>query len=215
MFPSILFSLFFLFFFFFCCFFFYFLVADISDYPFPSVSACTSLANSPIMTRRDSILKHSGSIKNTDRRVSIKQNQPVVVEYLSEKRPSQPQINVQQQTSNNGNASKSNARPASLILTKGERPSFKLIRTPSIDQEQQDETLANALEAAVNQAKINQSTNVQRTIAPTYNATAIDINNKNNNMTASKDENNDDDDESAPLVQISDSTTITSSSNHL
>ncbi|XP_031633089.1 kinase D-interacting substrate of 220 kDa isoform X3 [Contarinia nasturtii] len=59
---------------------------DLSDYPFPSISACPSLASSPVVARRDSILKHSGSVKNTDRRVSIKQNQPIVVEYLCEKR---------------------------------------------------------------------------------------------------------------------------------
>lgn len=112
--------------------------SDLSDFPFPSISACPSLANSPVVARRDSILKHSGSVKNTDRRVSI--NQPIVIEYLSEKRQT-PQS--QPSSAANGNSSKSNARPASLILSKGERPIFKLIRTPSFDQEQDEATLMN------------------------------------------------------------------------
>lgn len=160
--------------------------SDLSDFPFSSVSACPSLAGSPVVARRDSILKHSGSVKNTDRRVSIKQNQPIVLEYLSEKRPSlQSQIGNALQSSALG---KSNARPASLVLTKGERPTFKLIRTPSIDQDQDD---ANISEAVANQ--LNANRNPHRPAIP-----------------------NDDDDESAPLVQSDkDYTKITSSnSNH-
>lgn len=126
-----------------CLFFLFFLssfyrFSDLSDFPFPSISACPSLASSPVVARRDSILKHSGSVKNTDRRVSI--NQPIVIEYLSEKRQT-PQS--QPSSAANGNSSKSNARPASLILSKGERPIFKLIRTPSFDQEQDEATLMN------------------------------------------------------------------------
>lgn len=114
-------------------------ISDLSDFPFPSISACPSLASSPVVARRDSILKHSGSVKNTDRRVSI--NQPIVVEYLSEKR--QPASS--QSTVANGSLSKSNARPASLILsnTKGDRTTFKLIRTPSFDQDLDEAMLGN------------------------------------------------------------------------
>lgn len=39
------------------------------------------------------------------------------MEFVSEKRPP--------------------SRPASLILTKGERPVFKLVRSPSIDQDEE------------------------------------------------------------------------------
>lgn len=92
---------------------------DNTDFVFipPTLSACPSLANSPNMSRRDSILKHSGSVK-TDKRVSIKPDQSKM-EFVSEKRaPS--------------------SRPASLILTKGERPVFKLVRSPSIDQDDEN-----------------------------------------------------------------------------
>lgn len=149
------------------------------------------------MVRRDSILKHSGSVKNTDRRVSIKQNQPIIVEYLSEKRQAQPSPQQQHIASTatappNGNVQKmSNARPASLILTKGERPTFKLIRSPSIDQDQDEGTL-------VNMAGRSEMPNLMV-----------------NSMSNVKDD--DDDDESMPLVQNSgkESTTITSSGNNL
>lgn len=192
-----------------CVSFFSRAVAELSDFPFPSASACPSLVSSPVMARRDSILKHSGSVKNTERRVSIKQNQPIVVEYLSERRPSQSQQHlVSAALSCSGG--KSNARPASLIVTKGERPSFKLIRSPSIDQEQ-DEALVSALEAAANQAKL---ASAQDATGPyMLDTAASDASNKSLHLT--KDDANDDDDESAPLVQISDSTTITSSLNHL
>ncbi|KAG4076685.1 hypothetical protein HA402_001972 [Bradysia odoriphaga] len=80
----------------------------------PTLSACPSLANSPIMSRRDSILKHSGSVK-TDKRVSIN-TEPPKMEFVCEKRPP-------------------SSRPASLSLAKGERPLFKLVRSPSIDQD--------------------------------------------------------------------------------
>lgn len=134
------------------------LFADLNEFAFPSVSACPSSANSPILIRRDSILKHSGSVKNTDRRVSIKQNQPVVLEYLSEKRhqqsslqpqmqqqlplqqQQQPAPNPAQTTSTSNSVNQTSARPVSLVLSKGDRPTFKLLRTPSIDQEP-DETL--------------------------------------------------------------------------
>lgn len=187
-------------------------VADLSDFPFPSASACPSLVSSPVMARRDSILKHSGSVKNTERRVSIKQNQPIVVEYLSERRPSQSQQHLVSATLSGGGGTggKSNARPASLIVTKGERPSFKLIRSPSIDQEQ-DEALVNALEAAANQAKL---TSAQEASGP-FLLDAVNSSATNKSLHSTKDDADDDDDESAPLVQIIDSTTITSSSNHL
>lgn len=183
-------------------------LSDLSDFPFPSVSACPSLASSPVVARRDSILKHSGSVKNTDRRVSIKQNQPIVVEYLCEKR--QPQQQQQQQSTTNGTSGKSNARPASLILTKGERPTFKLIRTPSIDEghDQDDATLMN--KTIFTDLDANQST-IQRNTQSTnsnnaHHLIAPDLNSKDD----------DDEDESAPLVQNADKdpTKITSSINH-
>lgn len=174
--------------------------------PFPSVSACPSLANSPIVARRDSILRHSGSVKNTDRRVSIKQNQPIVLEYLSEKRQTTSSQQQQQpantQQTINGSMGKSNARPASLILTKGERPTFKLIRTPSFDQQQDDTTVINTTnftDSTVNQRQM--TTNQQQ-----HHIVATDLNVKDD----------DDEDESAPLVQSSDkeSSKITTNINH-
>lgn len=140
------------------------------------------------MVRRDSILKHSGSVKNTDRRVSIKQNQPVIVEYLSEKRPSQTTVHSQSHTNT---TIVGNARPASLILTKGERPSFKLIRSPSIDNDQDDVTLINI-----------------RSDTPNLLVNSLSINSG---------KEDDDDDESMPLVQNNgkDTTSITSSGNNL
>lgn len=176
---------FFVFLFFFLSFYFYYRISDLSDFPFPSVSACPSLASSPVVARRDSILKHSGSVKNTDRRVSI--NQPIVIEYLSEKRPS----TQSQSTAANGNLSRSFARPASLILSnsKGERPTFKLIRTPSFDQDQDDTTL--------DQRNLNQTN--------THLFATADL--------TSKDDDNID--ESAPLVQNSNKDTIiTSTTSH-
>lgn len=191
--------------------------SDLSDYPFPSVSACPSLANSPVVARRDSILKHSGSVKNTDRRVSIKQNQPIVLEYLSEKRPSMQlqhaasitntaqQHNTAQSSTANGSFGKSNARPASLILTKGDRPTFKLIRTPSIDEDQDDVTVIHTtnftdLNAMQQRSMTTPMTNVNHHLA------ATDLNAKDD----------DDEDESAPLVQYEDKelTKISSSINH-
>lgn len=191
-------------------FFFLLLSSDLSDYPFPSVSACPSLASSPVVARRDSILKHSGSVKNTDRRVSIKQNQPIVLEYLSEKRPSvQLQHSAaaaaaaaaafnaqqqQQQQQSNGSLGKSNARPASLVLTKGDRPTFKLIRTPSIDQD--DATVINTT---------NFTDSMQRSTT-NHHIAATDLNAKDD----------DDEDESAPLVQYGDKelTKISNTTNH-
>lgn len=40
----------------------------------------------------------------------------------------------------NSSVTTSAARPASLILTKGERPVFKLVRSPSIDHDSDDGT---------------------------------------------------------------------------
>lgn len=150
------------------------------------------------MARRDSILKHAGSVKNTDRRVSI--NQPVVVEYMSEKRPSGQQSsagNLQQSSSSsssiNYNLNKSNARPASLILVKNERPTFKLIRSPSFDQDQDDPA----------------------STAATTNSTSITTNFSENASASARDD--DEVDESIPLVQPSDkqsNTKITNSINY-
>lgn len=160
------------------------------------------------MARRDSILKHSGSVKNTERRVSIKQNQPAIVEYLSERRPSQSHL-ASAATNN-----KSNARPASLILTKGDRPSFKLIRSPSIDQEQ-DEELACALEAAANQAKLSTQAASGQQLLDSLVTTDMSSKHYSSKDSTKDNVDDDDDDESAPLVQINDSTTITSSANHV
>lgn len=134
------------------------------------------------MARRDSILKHAGSVKNTDRRVSI--NQPVVVEYMSEKRPSGQSSAASLQQSINYNVSKSNARPASLILTKNDRPAFKLIRTPSFDQDQDDAITINA-------TNTNTTTNFTESVQ-----------NMHTSSTLARDD--DDVDESIPLVQPSD-----------
>lgn len=126
------------------------------------------------MARRDSILKHSGSIKNTEKRVSIKQDAPILMEYISEKRPPpKPHSNsnstitaVTITTSNSSNTLNSlncsngggpfgnnpvssAARPASLIITKGERPIFKLQRTPSIDHDSDDSKTDNSSTGAV------------------------------------------------------------------
>lgn len=147
------------------------------------------------MARRDSILKHSGSVKNTDRRVSIKQNQPVVVEYLSEKRPSiafqqqqsvnQSQQQQQQQTqlthtnsSSNMTQLVSSGRPASLVIAKGERPTIKLIRTPSIDDDGID---------SLN--RIDQRNHINMN----------NMNSSGNTTTSTRED--EDDDESVPLVQ--------------
>lgn len=181
----VLFFVFFLLFSFYFSFIFYFSkYLDLSEFPFPSVSACPSLANSPIVARRDSILKHSGSVKNTDpnRRVSIKhQNQPIVLEYLSEKRHT---AQSQQIPTSNGSMGKSNPRPASLVLT-GDRPTYKLTRTPSIDQ---DDTMTNTTNftdvPSTNQRNLS-STNSKHHFA----ATELNV------------KDDDDEDESAPLVQ--------------
>lgn len=156
------------------------------------------------MARRDSILKHAGSVKNTDRRVSI--NQPVVVEYMSEKRPAGQQSSagsLQQSSSPsiNYNTSKSNARPASLILMKNERPTFKLIRSPSFDQDQ-DDVVAAAATATANAANTNANFSES-------------VRNMHASSTLARDD--DDVDESIPLVQPSDkdsNTKITNSINY-
>lgn len=181
--------------------------SDGNEFAYPSISASASVANSPILIRRDSILKHSGSIKNPDRRVSIKQNQPVLVEYLSEKRQQQhernqqPQIQLQQQTqiqtvqqiqSVQLPAQSVNARPVSLILSKGERPTFKLVRTPSIDQQE-----------IIDESPTNTDT------AITEQCNNVHINNLNSCNSLLKDDN--DDDESVPLVQAVEPNKITSS----
>lgn len=172
--------------------------SDLSEFPFPSVSACPSLASSPVVARRDSILKHSGSVKNTDRRVSIKQNQPIVLEYLSEKRQTvTTQSPSLQSQSGNGSMFQSNARPASLVL-KGDRALFKLIRTPSIDQDQDDATV-------INTTNFTDSKNMQ-SMNTNHHLVATETNAKDD----------DDEDESAPLVQNSgnESTKSGHTSNH-
>lgn len=168
-----------------------------SDFPFPSVSACPSLASSPVVARRDSILKHSGSVKNTDRRVSIKQNQPIIVEYLSEKRQT-----VHQQPSNlqdSSNVGKSNSRPASLILTRGDRPTLKLIRTPSFDQDQDDANATNFTDFEPNQPNQQSNDHPLASHLPELHL-----------------KDDDEEDESVPLVQNANKepTKITSSTNH-
>lgn len=149
------------------------------------------------MARRDSILKHAGSVKNTDRRVSI--NQPIIVEYMSEKRPSGQQssaINLQQSTSSssiNYSSNKSNARPASLVLIKNDRPTVKLIRSPSFDQEQDDAITMNA----------------SNTITTHFTGNV-----RNMHTTSAHHARDDDDvDESIPLVQSSENK-ITNSMNY-
>lgn len=134
-------------------------------------------------------------MKNTDRRVSIKQNQPVVVEYLSEKRPSiGSQIQHQIQMASNAMGTKS-TRPASLVVTKGDRPTFKLIRTPSIDNEQE---FPKSTELNANQQP-NQSATVQNSTVPDAHNTGV--------------KDDDEYDESAPLVRNADSTIIKTATN--
>lgn len=140
------------------------------------------------MARRDSILKHAGSVKNTDRRVSI--NQPIIVEYMSEKRPSGQQSSaatMQQSSSSSSNYSsnKSNPRPASLVFIKNDRPTVKLIRTPSFDQDQDDAT----------------ATNTPNTIATHYTGNVRAVHPTSTHLARDDD---DDADESIPLVQPSD-----------
>lgn len=138
-------------------------------------------------------------MKNTDRRVSIKQNQPIFVEYLSEKRSNTSGQSVQ--PTNGGTL---HARPASLVLIKGDRPTYRLVRTPSIDQEQDDATVINT----VNFICTDSCTN-QRNI-PTMNS--------NHHMIAAEmnTKYEDDEDESAPLVQslCNESSKIEHGSNH-
>lgn len=157
-----------------------FLITDFTDFPFPSISAAPSLANSPILIRRDSILKHSGSIKNNEKRVSIKHEPPVLVEYLSEKRnqmPTSVSLPLQPPAVSLQSA---NVRPASLILnSKGERPTFKLVRSTSIEHHESAERLDG-----------NSVGDQQRN--------TLAMNNLNVNFTVTRDE----DDESVPLVQI-------------
>lgn len=165
------------------------LSTDLSDFTFPSISACPSVASSPVMARRDSILKHSGSVKNTERRVSIMQNQPVVVEYLSEKRPSisfqqqaqsQPSTTQLPHTNSSSNMTQlvSSGRPASLVIAKGERPTIKLIRTPSVDDDDIDSSSNTDQRNHINMSTMNSSGN-----------------------TTTLTREDEDDDESVPLVQ--------------
>jgi len=126
---------------------------DFTDFPYPSISAAPSLANSPILIRRDSILKHSGSIKNNEKRVSIKHDQPVFVEFLSEKRNPMT-MSASQPLQPPSSHQSANARPASLILNRGERPTFKLVRSSSIEHHESAEKLdGNTL--ALNNLNVN------------------------------------------------------------
>lgn len=70
------------------------------------------------------------------------------------------------------------ARPASLVIAKGERPTIKLIRTPSIDDDDID---------SLN--KIDQRNQINMN----------NINSSGNTIPSPRDD--DDDDESVPLVQ--------------
>lgn len=120
------------------------IATDFSDYAYISVSACPSQATSPVLPRRDSILKHSGSVK-TEKRVSIKYDTPIMMEFISEKRPPAKPVSAGSNAMANGGASGagasaasagSSARPASLLLTnKGDRSAYKLVRSPSIEEE--------------------------------------------------------------------------------
>lgn len=140
------------------------------------------------------------------------------MEYLSEKRQhqqylqqqqqppqpqSQPQIQLQQQTQviqqtqtvqlPSSHQQSINARPVSLILSKGERPTFKLVRTPSIDQQELDDSQTITIENTSTMAE--QCNNVQ-------------IDNLNSCNSLLKDDN-DDYDESVPLVQATEPNKIT------
>lgn len=127
------------------------------------------------MTRRDSILKHSGSIKNNEKRVSIKHDQPVFVEYLSEKRNPLPTVVAQPHAITI--PATANARPASLILSgRGDRPMFKLVRSTSIERGESIEKL-------------------DVTILDQHNSLML------NNLNVAYGTPKDDDDESIPLVQ--------------
>lgn len=115
-------------------------------------------------------------MKNNDKRVSIKHDQPVFVEYLSEKRPSlqttvaQPNVITLPTTTH--------ARPASLVLSgRGEKPTFKLVRSASIEDEGSTEKLDSI------------------TMLDQHNS--LIMNNLNVAFTSTKE----DDDESMPLVQ--------------
>lgn len=143
------------------------------------------MANSPIMIRRDSILKHSGSIKHNEKRVSIKHDQPVFVEYLSEKRPQVPTVSAtpHQPTVQAQSQAQGSARPASLILTKGDRPAFKLVRSSSIDQHEPLEKLDDV-----------------NTFIEQHNTIMMNNLNANHQLDPLVKE---DDDESMPLVQTS------------
>lgn len=168
--------------------FFWFSVTDFTDFPFTSISAAASVANSPILVRRDSILKHSGSIKNNEKRVSIKHDQPAFVEYLSEKRGQMPSSvsqsfpPTQPQQSQSQPQTIPNARPASLIINKNsDKPTFKLVRSTSIEHHESIETL-NA------PTMFDQHSTIMMN----------NLNVNNFNLATTKD----DDDESMPLVQI-------------
>ncbi|TMW39849.1 hypothetical protein DOY81_015071 [Sarcophaga bullata] len=98
--------------------------------------------SSPVQTRRDSILKHQGSVK-TDKRVSIKQTPTTSannngklsssnIEYVSEKANDASMI--ASNSRKRQGKTPSGPRPASLVITKNEGNSqFKLVRSSSID----------------------------------------------------------------------------------
>lgn len=118
-----------------------------------------------MLPRRDSILKHFGSVKS-EKRVSIKNDAPIVLEYISEKphaptlRPNSSSCSLNgasfdSLTSATGslattalmmpaNVATTTARPASLILSKSadqpQRQVFKLVRSPSIDRQDSEDT---------------------------------------------------------------------------
>lgn len=115
-------------------------------------------------------------MKHNEKRVSIKHDQPVLVEYLSEKR-NQIQTTVPQPNSLSMSVT-ANARPASLILSgRAEKPTFRLVRSASIERGESME-------------KLDATTMLEQ-----HNSLMM------NNLNVSYATTKDDDDESMPLVQ--------------
>lgn len=111
-----------------------------------------------MLPRRDSILKHFGSVKS-EKRVSIKNDAPIVLEYITEKsraptlRPNASSCSLNGtsfdsvasigQLATTTMMTNTTARPASLILSKSadqpHRQVFKLVRSPSIDRQDSED----------------------------------------------------------------------------
>lgn len=153
------------------------------------------------MPRRDSILKHFGSIKS-EKRVSIKNDAPIVLEFITEKSSSsRPPIKptattqisngsvVAAATSTTTAPPTSSARPASLILSKStdQRPVFKLVRSPSIDRADSQDGCTGMVVVAMPDGHNNGDNGVASVVSPAASA-------------ASQKHSPDCCDESAPLV---------------